>query len=217
MPRPDYIFKGRRVILAPEYLPCIDYYALLAAYPEAVVDATMKFDKRHKTMHRCDIADTHGVISLTVPIEKPVSMSGARWCDIRISRHNHWWNQHLTTLKSAYGRTPFFEYYLDDFLPFYSEQWVGKSITEFNNGLDRIIRKLLGIDTTVIYKTEPDLNDLSTELVSDDYRKTKLYTTNTVEYYQVRKQKLGFIPSMSIVDLLFNMGPESPLILGMMV
>lgn len=215
MSRPDYIFKGRRVILAPEYLPCIDYYALLAAYPEAVVDATMKFDKRHKTMHRCDIADTHGAISLTVPIEKPVSMSGALWSDIRISGHNHWWNQHLTTLKSAYGRTPFFEYYLDDFLPFYSEQWVGKSITEFNNGLDHTIRKLLGIDTTVIYKT--DFNDLPTELESDDYRKTKLYPTNTVEYYQVRKQKLGFIPSMSIVDLLFNMGPESPLILGMMV
>lgn len=215
MSRPDYIFKGRRIILATEYLPCINYYALLAAYSEAVVDNTLKFDKRHKTMHRCDIADTHGAISLTVPIEKPVSMSGALWSDIRISGHNHWWNQHLTTLKSAYGRTPFFEYYLDDFLPFYSEQWVGKSITEFNNGLDRTIRKLLGIDTTVIYKT--DFNDLPTELESDDYRKTKLYPTNTVEYYQVRKQKLGFIPSMSIVDLLFNMGPESPLILGMMV
>lgn len=215
MPRPDYIFKDRRVILALEYLPRVDYYALLAAYPEAVVDNTLKFDKRHKAMHRCDIADTHGVISLTVPIEKPVSMSGALWSDIRISGHNHWWNQHLTTLKSAYGRTPFFEYYLDDFLPFYSEQWVGKSITEFNNGLDRTIRKLLGIDTTVIYKTESDLRDLPLE--SDDYRKKMPYPTNTVEYYQVRKQKLGFIPSMSIVDLLFNMGPESPLILKEML
>lgn len=216
MPAPQPLYPNTTIILTPAYLPGIEHYAALIAHPQAILHCGMKFDKRQKFMHRCNIADTHGTISLTIPVEKPVSMSGARWSDIKISGHDHWWNRHLTTLKSAYGRTPFFEYYLNDLLPFYTDRWVGTSLTDYNTALDNTIRRLLGVPTQVTCSTDTVITPLPGTIVADHSRKP-LQGIHTIPYYQVRSQKHGFIPSMSIVDLLFNMGPESTLILHKML
>lgn len=200
---------GEAIILSPRYLGSVRSFAAISAHRHAVIDTTMRFDKRRKEVHRCTIADTHGPVRLTVPIEKPVSMTAARWEDIVISSHGAWWHQHWTALQSAYGRTPFFEFYADDFAPFFTSGAAGQKLTEWLEGIDRLMLGLLQIDTEVTFG-EVSNGDAS------DYRYKPVDFITDVAYYQVRQQKFGFLPDMSVADLLFNMGPEAPLVLDAM-
>ena len=110
------------LLLPPRLFGSTAYYAVMALYGSAVIDTSMHFDKRAKLTHRYSIADANGAVDLTVPIEKPDKTTGSTWRDIRISGHGQWWHVHLTALQSAYGRTPFFEYYIDDFLPLFTAE-----------------------------------------------------------------------------------------------
>lgn len=208
------ILTDRTAIMPPQFCGGIGYYALMSAYTRVVIDRKMRYDKRMKSTHRHTIADTRGPLTLTVPVEKPPKTSGSTWDDISVSLHGDWWNVHRTSLESAYGRTPYFEFYIDRFLPFYNG-W-GKtghdmSLMNLDCGIDRVIREILGIDSKVSYDTAT----ASDKSVTDDYRQSQP-AMPVVLYYQIRDSRLGFIAGLSILDLIFNMGPESPVILRKM-
>ena len=199
------------ILLPPRFLGSVDYYAAMAAHRRAVIDTSMPFNKRQKSTHRAEILDANGDAMVTVPIEKPASMSQARWSDINVSAHGAWWNVAVTALRSAYGRTPFFEFYFDDFMPLLSASAAGRPLMELDADLDSLLRRLLGIDTEVSYG--------SPESVSGpvaDYRSHPLDFLRPCEYYQLRAARHGFRPGLSAVDLLFNLGPEAPILLAEM-
>lgn len=201
---------GRTALLPPQYCGQVGYYALMASYPHAVIDLAMPYDKRRKSAHRCSIADVRGPLTLTVPIEK--AHRGMAWAEVRVSSHGSWWSDHAVSLESAYGRTPYFEYYYDRFKPLLAPPAQGLTVGALDRALDQIIRQILGLDTEVTYSAEgqPD--------VIDDYRRqTSFDIENAPYYYQVRADRLGFIPDLSILDLIFNLGPESPLLLHRIV
>lgn len=202
-------FPGRGIILPPRYLGPIEWYALASAFEWAAADTSMRFDKRNKTVHRTVIASTHGPMTLTVPIAKPDHSTALTWNYVKISPHGNWWDNHLTALESAYGRTPFFEFYIDRFLPYFQplDTAAPLAITDLDSGLDHEIRLILGIPP------QPSEFDRQTGI---DLTTAPLPTMPQVPYYQIRAKRLGFIPSMSILDLIFNIGPEAPLILRQM-
>lgn len=203
------------------FLPPVGYYRLIARARSVVIDGSQRFDKRFKAAHRCTIADVRGPANLTVPIEKPTSMTAARWSDILISDHNHWWTQALETLKSAYGRTPFFEFYLDAFEPFFAPSVAGRPLVDYNQALDHLCRRLIGLQTPVAYNSDPSLSAYNSD--PETCAATSVAAPKSVvrdfeipdqqPYYQVRALDQGFHPGLSIVDLLFNLGPESLLYL----
>ncbi len=212
MPSPLVIYPDTTVILPPCYCAPAAYYAIMSACGTAVVLDSVPFNKRAKYTHRTAIADTHGTLALTVPVQKPEKSSGAAWSDILVSPHNEWWHIHITALESAYGRTPFFEYYKDSLLPLISARSVDKPVTELDSSLDAAIRRILGIDT----KIENIQNiDISNPKVIN-LTQTALNYTPVAEYYQIRETRHGFIPHLSVLDLIFNMGPEAPLVLQKM-
>ncbi len=193
------------LVVLPQYLASIDVYAASLAAGRIYIDREAKFNKRFKAAHRTAIADANGVINLTVPIEKPERASSSRWSDIVISAHDSWWNIHLTALRSAYGRTPFYEFYDDDFAKFFTSDHAGRRLVDYVADLQRLVWKLIGCVPVVLDKQPA-------EAVGFDYE----VPMPVVEYYQVRAHKFGFTPHLSIVDLLFNMGPESILVLEAM-
>lgn len=153
---------------------------------------------------------------MTVPIEKPLKSHATTWNDIKISTHGEWWNAHRVALESAYGRTPFFEFYIDRFLPFLKHREKDSNnefLMNLDCDIDAVIRNILDIESIVSYSTE----NLSNSEDIKDYRSNEFTLITPVEYYQVRKATHGFIPNLSILDLIFNMGPESPLVLKKMV
>ena len=101
MASPLILYPDQRALLSPAYYANVDYYATLAKYGSAVIDFSSRFDKRQKSTHRTVIADVNQELQLTVPIEKPVSLTAARWSDIRLSRHGEWWHVHRVSIESA--------------------------------------------------------------------------------------------------------------------
>lgn len=208
---PLVIYPERTIALPPRYCGDVDYYALMAKYGSAVIDFSMPYNRRAKECHRCEIEGANGVQRLTVPLEKGPSGSIA---GLRVSDHGEWWNVHWGAIYSAYGRTPYFEYYADDFLPAF--QGCVKSLMELDTMLDTTIRRILGITTQVTYRTTQVPSPLSTPpspLFPLHSSLSTPPTPPTPPYYQVWGSRFGFIPRLSILDLIFNLGPESPLIL----
>lgn len=203
-------------ILSSAYLAPVQYYAKLLACSggTAHIEACDTYMKQ-TYRNRCLIADANGPLALTIPTEKPTA-GNCPMRDIRISDHGNWRHQHWNALEAAYRHTPFFQYYEDDFRPFY-EKKIG-FLYDFNMQLTELVCSLIGLDVTLIpteqymHKTDgiADFRHIITPKVSWE-EDTDFHPT---AYYQVFKEKHGFIPNLSIADLLFNMGPESILILN---
>ena len=136
----------------------------------------------------------------------------------RISDHGNWRHLHWNALKSAYGDSPFFMYYEDDLRPFFERRW--DYLFDFNEAIREKICELLDIHPNVHY-TNAYLpahvgEGTGAGLVISDFRNTINPKHPAPDpdfvprrYYQVYEAKHGFQPNLSIVDLLFNMGPES--------
>lgn len=197
------ISRTQSVALPPRLFGPVQYYAIMAAYPQAFIDVDMRFDKRAKSVHRYGIADTRGPLELTVPIVRPegaTSAAGVPWSRVEISEHGRWWEVHRTALESAYGRTPFFEYYIDRISPLLAAEG---TVSELVLKADKVVRTILGLETEIIDNPVENMVD---------YRRG-LPEVEPIEYWQVRGDRFGFIGGLSILDLIFNHGPESPQIL----
>lgn len=206
-----------RLTLPLRYFGTVDYYAAIGACAIVTVDDTARYDKRQKGTHRMDIVDTHGLKSLTVPVSRPDNVVGPlRWSDIAVSRHGQWWHVVSETLASAYGRTPFFEFYIDRLSPYFSSSTpdIYPDVATLCREADTAVRAILGLDNDITYASQS--SGCPQSATSPAITQSDLHIT-PIAYYQVRHDKFGFLPHLSILDLIFNMGPESPLILRKMI
>ena len=201
------------VLLSTTYFGPIQWYQKLYRADEAWIEQHEHFIKQ-TYRSRCIIATTQGTQALSIPIEHPTfnvqcsTFNVQRIKDIRISDHGNWRHLHWNALQSAYGESPFFEYYEDDLRPFFEKRWT--FLFDFNEAIREKLCELLDI-TPVVRFTEQYVSDHAS-----DYREainpkhpTSAPDFQPRRYYQVYEAKHGFLPNLSIVDLLFNMGPEA--------
>ena len=207
-------FAPQQMLLPTAYLGPIPYYRLMHRAADVSIEAWEHYPKQ-TLRNRCLIATAGGVQALTVPVVRPDNPK-APTRDIRISDHGRWRHLHWQALVSAYGMSPFFEYYADDFAPFYERPYT--FLIDYNMALHSLVCELLDISPTVGLTEEY----MPPESVTDDLREAFTPRQPRPEhpdlppprpYYQVFGRKHGFLPDLSIVDLLFNMGNESLLYL----
>lgn len=216
------VFPDKTVMLPIQFFGSIDYYAVMAAYGTVLIDDTARFDKRFKSAHRTTIADTRGLLQMTVPTAKQSNQGRPLlWSDIPLSEHGHWWDVHFESIASAYGRTPFFEFYADRLRAFFSLSAVTQfsSVAEYDKAINKAVCGLLGLENRIIYISEqPDCRNmtLNANFTGAGYARIPESVT-PVEYYQVRSAKFGFLAGLSILDLLCNTGPESVVVLTQMM
>ena len=163
------------------------------------IDETTPFNK-HTDYNRCRIDSPNGPLTLTIPVQKYEGKS-CKIGDVMISEHGDWRHKHWHALSYTYFNSPYFEYYQDDFHPIYFGNQ--QRLVDFNIQLNSLIVELLG------------LSSLKSPILSARWGEKTSHRGNTSEtnYYQVFAHKHGFIPNLSIIDLLFNMGPEAILTL----
>ena len=199
------------ICLTSAYLAPVEYYSAMAK-ADIVFLEHCEFYEKQSYRNRCNIAGANGQLALTIPVEKS---KGSRMLtrDVRISEHSDWQLQHWRSIESAYNSTPFFEYYKDDLIPFYEKNWT--FLWDFNTEIQTKLLELLDlqidIQLTKEYKVDFDENVQDVRNTIHPKKETEVGSFKT--YYQVFEQRFGFIPNLSSIDLLFNMGNESILIL----
>lgn len=194
------------VLLSTAYFGPVQWYQKLRHADEVWIERCESFQKQ-TYRNRCMIATTQGVQALTVPVERPTA-SHATIKDVRISDHGEWRRLHWNAVQSAYGESPFFEYYEDDLRPFFERRWT--FLLDFNEEIRQKMCELIDIQPQVNYTAD------YVKEVKNDFREAIQPKHPAPDadfqprpYYQVYRQKHGFLPNLSILDLLLNMGPES--------
>ncbi len=199
------------VLAHPLYLAPVPLYAKLYSADTLVVDDLSPFVKQ-TYRNRALIAAESGAQALTIPVVHDGGKVAMR--DVRVSEHGNWRHQHWNAIVSAYRKSPFFEYYADDFARFYEER--DGFLMDFNLRLHAVVCELLGLERGVRF-----LSDGASELLEEQFDMRNIAEPKVLvsmseccqPYYQVFAGRNGFIPSLSIIDLLFNTGPEGLLVL----
>lgn len=195
-----------KALLSTTYFGPVQWYQKLYRCEEVEIEQWESFQKQ-TYRNRCLIATTQGIQALTVPVERGSSQLIK---DIRISDHGNWRHLHWNALVSAYGESPFFEYYQDDIRPFFEKRW--EFLLDFNEAIREKMCELLDIQAKVSYSLEfatalhSPLKDFREGIRPKHPMEDPDFEPRT--YYQVYQQKHGFLPNLSVLDLLFNMGPE---------
>jgi len=194
------------VLLSSAYLPPVSYFYFLLKYDRINIEQFETYPKQ-TFRNRCEIMSGNGKLSLTIPVSK---LQGNRTItkDVIISNTQRWQQNHWRAISSAYLNSPYFEFYRDEFETFYKENF--GNLLQFNNQLMNCVCKIIDIRKEFVFTTSYNHSpDKVLDLRSVISPKKEMKREHFPEYIQVFSTKLGFIPNLSIIDMLFNLGPET--------
>lgn len=195
------------VLLPSCYLPPVSYFhAILKSEDAVVIDKYENFQKQ-TYRNRTSIGTANGTLDLVVPIQHGRKQRVAMK-EVRINYDHEWQRLHWLSIQTAYRSSAYFEYYEDDFRPFFEKKY--EFLFDLNMEQMELFFKILKwkkeIDFTTEYEKEYD-NVLDFRTLIHP-RKESVYV-NQKPYYQVFEDRTGFIPNVSMIDLIFNQGPQS--------
>ena len=211
-------------LLSTAYFPPVEYFAVIANSARVEIESGEMYQKQsYRT--RCHINGANGLLVLTLPVlrsaakEDGTSSHKLPTSELKIDYTKPWLLQHKRALEAAYMSSPFFEYYMDDIYEIMDSG--EESLLAFNTRLTHKIAELIGIETPITYTDGkfiiPGAEELAARNVSDfresihPKRKSHLLERLKLEkpYWQVFTNKQGFVPNLTILDLLFNEGPNA--------
>jgi hypothetical protein len=187
-----------------QYLPSIEYFCALLKYDKIIIEAHEHFEKQ-SYRNRCRIQTTNKIDTLTVPVKNGNAKVLIR--DLRIDYHQDWTRRHWGAIHSAYGKSPFFEFYSD-----YFKNLIEKKtdyLFDFNLELLTICLKLLRLEKNIIF-TENYEKDVENDFRGKIHPKMN-FIENQVYNPIIYRQNFGneFEPNLSIIDLLFCQGNQA--------
>ena len=194
-------------LLQTTYFGPVQWYQKLYRYDHCLIEQYDSYQKQ-TFRNRCVIATANGVQALTVPVEHSDDKMLTK--DLRVSDHNQWRRIHWNALQSAYSESPFFEYYADDIRPFFEKKYA--YLIDFNEEIRQKICELIDIHPDVEYTQAFTANNSPIKDFREVIHAKHPQPDADFEpkrYWQVFQHKHGFLPNLSILDLLFCTGPEA--------
>ncbi|WP_417860819.1 WbqC family protein [Winogradskyella sediminis] len=195
-------------LIYPTYFPNIAHFWTVVNADTITLEVSDNYQKQ-SYRNRTEIYGANGKLALTVPVSY-TQKNRQLYKDVKIANDEQWQLLHLKSLQSAYSMSPFFEYYIDDLMPLFEAHF--KYILDFNLKCFEVLLNGLQLDIlptkTTIFEKEP--------LNKTDYRslvKRNSDVKHIKPYTQVFTEKHGFIANLSILDLVFNEGPNTALYL----
>jgi hypothetical protein len=194
------------------YLPCIQYFVYLNSFEKIIVDINDVYIKQ-TYRNRCRISAANKVEDLIIPVKKGHNRKMLS-SDIFIDYQQKWMNNHLRAIKSAYGKAPFFAYYVDELFAVYNKKPV--RLFELNRNLLTKCLEILEMDINIEYSEHYTISDLEGHFdarneINPKKNSEKNHLFSPVEYFQVFGN--NFARNLSIVDLIFCEGPHAKPIL----
>jgi WbqC-like protein family len=194
------------IVFELQYFPPVSFFSTLFEESYFYLD-TYEIYRKMSFRNRCLIAGAQGIISLSVPLQQgrnqqlPIN-------EVRISDAEKWQLRHFKSIRSAYNRSPFFDFYQDELAAIYQRPF--DLLTDWNICCLEWIKEKLdwhsGIRFTecaIPYQSD-GVTDLRNRVIPKNYMEW-----NPVKYRQVFEERTGFFPNLSILDLLFNCGPRT--------
>ena len=190
-------------VVCPAYLPNIHYCSWIIAQKQPYFVRDTHFQKQ-TYRNRTEIYGANGKLKLTLPIVHNKSKSHQKEEEVQIAKTTAWQKQHWKSICSAYRSSPYFEYYEADLISFYKEEVT--HLMQFN--LDLLNKIMEMIEFSMSYKIVEWRKDIHRRM-DDLVNAKKSVQINFEPYRQVFEEKNGFISNLSIIDLLFNLGPDT--------
>jgi hypothetical protein len=199
------------IILTTAYFPPVDYFILAAGTGRVMIEMHENYSKQ-SYRNRCNIMSANGILPLVIPVKRfrgrktPIT-------EVRPDNHYNWQKLHMISIRSAYRAAPFYEFYADEIMPFFKASY--ESLLDLNAVIFEKMLELLEIKvswdfTREFTHTAPRGFTDGREIIHPKKRYSPFTGTAAYpEYPQVFRDRQGFIPGLSILDLLFNAGPGS--------
>jgi hypothetical protein len=194
------------VLVSTAYFPSVYYMAEVLRADEIVIEAFETYPKQTCRNH-CRIFGPNGSLTLTIPVIK-ANGNHTLTKDILVSTSQPWQKIHWRSIETAYNNSPFFLYFQDYFARFYEKNY--RFLIDLNMEVFQTLLQIFKLEPTVRYtemfeRSPEGVNDLRTILGVKYSSRQRSYP----RYTQVFESRHGFIPGLSILDLLFNLGPEA--------
>ena len=189
------------------YFGPIRHYALIASYGGVELEQHENFVKS-TYRNRCCVSGPNGKLRLSIPLKggKDKRRQTRR---ALIDNSYNWKRIHWESLCACYRRSPYFEFYEDDFLPFFERE--DNELWTFNLELMQKVLELIGMDVPVsfsaAYNESPSIPDYRNAIRPNKPGPDDGYEPQA--YEQVFSGRNGFIPELTILDALFSLGPNT--------
>ncbi len=200
------MIKPIGLILPITYLSPVSYFCCLTSGYPVLIETGETFPKQ-TLRNRCEIADSNGKQILVIPVHKPGG-NRTKTSEVLISTHQDWRTKHWRAIETAYSSSPFYLYYSDRLKELIFQE--AHSLQDYTIFLIEKLSEMIGIDKQFEYsqgylKESGDFLDLRGAFSKKGFPGDIEYTP----YQQVFSHRLGFLENLSILDLVFNLGPES--------
>ena len=193
-------------VVAPlAYTGSIGLWAFMTTAQTLIIEQHDYYQKQ-TLRNRTHIHGANGKLMLSIPVKHLGVIGRQYYHTVEIENSFAWQMQHWKSIQSAYRSSPYFEFYEDDLAILYKTDFL--SLYSFNKAYFELLLKLLGWEPTIqyteSYETTPAARDIRAQI-----EKKNSTPDVALRYTQVFEDKNGFIPNLSIIDLLFNEGPNA--------
>ncbi len=194
-----------KILIELQYLPSVAYFSQIAQYEEVIIEVCENYQKG-SYRNRCQILGANGVMSMSIPLEKGKHQQ-TPIREVRINYTERWNVQHWQGIRSAYGRAPFWEFYADYFEPIFQKKH--EFLFDFNLELFQICCKLLKIKPQLSFTSSYEKTIDNAEIIDLRNQIKPNLSFEMKKYPQIFEDRFGFVPDLSIIDLLFCMGNQA--------